>query len=373
MLQHLRRTFPTVCLSSADFLVELSKVQPNPGDVTRAADVSQLYPSINHNYGIPATKCILDKLATNNLLKAEDVPFIIDLLTWILNNSYVQFEQNIYKQRKGTAMGISIAVCYADFVLLFLEADAVACPGVRFYKRYIDDIFAITSADCQIIEIFNSKCPDIQLDAITSGPSAVFLDLTITINDDLTISTTLFEKKFNRHLYLTPSSAHKEHVSRNLIKTELERYRTHCSHDSDFEACWKRLYQRLIARGYQHVFLAPHFIKLPERAPLMETLLQHYLRKQQPQQQQQRRQHQQPNVGNNKGSPLVLITMPPTPRMRINWKSLLIFTPELLNSPKFMRIVGNLPIIIARRHRHAAKYYLTRHRNLLLPTNIKEK
>ena len=208
-------------------------------------------------------KCILDSLAAKNLLKAEDIPFLIALLTWILNNSYVQFEQKIYKQRKGTAMGIAIAVCYADFVLLFLEADAVACPGVRFYKRYIDDIFAITTADCQVIEIFNSKCPDIQLDAITSGPSAVFLDLTITINDNLTISTTLFEKEFNRHLYLTPASAHKACICRNLIKTELERYCTHCSHDRDFEACWKRLYQRLIARGYQHDFLAPQFIQLP--------------------------------------------------------------------------------------------------------------
>ena len=92
-------------------------------------------------------------------------------------------------------MGISIAVCCADFVFLFLEADAMACPGVRFYKRYIDDILAITTVDCQVIEIFNSKCPDIQLDAITIGPSAVFLDLTVTINNDQTISTTLFEKK----------------------------------------------------------------------------------------------------------------------------------------------------------------------------------
>jgi hypothetical protein len=298
----------------------------------------------------------LDSLVTKTLLKEADVPFIIDLLTWILNNSYVQFEQNIYKQRKGTAMGISIAVCYADFVLLFLEADAVACPGVRFYKRFIDDIFAITTADCQVIEIFNSKCPDIQLDAITSGPSAVFLDLIITINNDLTISTTLFEKKFNRHLYLTPASAHKECIRRNLIKTELQRYRTHCSHDADFEACWKRLYQRLIARGYQHDFLASQFIQLPERAPLMDNLLQNYLRKQQ----------QLPNIKiNSKESSLVLITMPPTPRMRINWRSFLVFTPELLKSPKFIRAIKNLRIIIARKHRNAANYYLTRHRNLL--------
>ena len=88
-------------------------------------------------------------------------------------------------------MGISIAVCCADFVFLLLEADAVACPGVRFYKRYIDDIFAITTVDCQVFEFFNSKCPDIQLDAITIGPSAVFLDLTVTINNDQTISTTI--------------------------------------------------------------------------------------------------------------------------------------------------------------------------------------
>ena len=70
-----------------------------PGDVNRAADASQLYPSINHNYGIPATKHILDSLAAKNLLKAEDARFIVDLLAWILNNSYVHWNRkSINKQ-----------------------------------------------------------------------------------------------------------------------------------------------------------------------------------------------------------------------------------------------------------------------------------
>ena len=95
----------------------------------------------------------------------------------------------------------------------------------------------------------------------------------------------------------------------------------------------------------------------------MDKLLQNYLSK----------QLEQPNNSMNNNSPLVLITMPPTPRMTVNWRSCLVFTPELLKSPKFMRTVGDLPIIIARKHRRAANYYLMRHRNLLPTTTANEK
>ena len=50
-----------------------------------------------------------------------DIDFHIELLHWVLVNNFFKFNNDIYLQKYGTAMGTPAAVEYANTVLYFIE------------------------------------------------------------------------------------------------------------------------------------------------------------------------------------------------------------------------------------------------------------
>ena len=81
--------------------------------------------------------------------------------------------------------------------------------------------------------------------------------MTITINDDCSISTTLFEKKSNLHLYIPSSSAHPPGLLPGIVFGNILRIHNLCSHQADIAAKTAIFYQRLLARGYQPQLVKP--------------------------------------------------------------------------------------------------------------------
>ena len=86
------------------------------------------------------------------------------------------------------------------------------------------------------------------------------MDLTITITDGK-ISTTLYEKPMALHQYIPPSSAHPPGMARGLVIGQTLRYHQLCSIESDAQLRMKKLYKRLLARGYSRDKLIPLFTK----------------------------------------------------------------------------------------------------------------
>ena len=60
-----------------------------------------------------------------------------------------------------------------------------------------------------------------------------FLDACITVNHQ-TLSTTIFSKPTDAHIYLIPKSWHTEHMMRNIRKSQFLRLRKICSNTSDY-------------------------------------------------------------------------------------------------------------------------------------------
>lgn len=56
------------------------------------------------------------------------------------------------------------------------DRHVVECPGVLYYRRYIDDIFAVLSAE-SVASAFHH--PSLVLDTTVSSTKVVFLDLWI--------------------------------------------------------------------------------------------------------------------------------------------------------------------------------------------------
>ena len=94
-----------------------------------------------------------------------------------------------------------------------------------------------------------------------------FMDLTISITKGQ-ISTSLYEKPLNLHLYIPPHSAHPPGLLPGIVHSTLFRIYTLCSDNDDKLTRTKVFFKRLVARGYKSDQIKPLFYKAITRARL---------------------------------------------------------------------------------------------------------
>ena len=87
-----------------------------------------------------------------------------------------------------------------------------------------------------------------------------FLDLTITIEKDGSISTRTYQKPMNLFLYIPANSAHPPGQLQSLVYGLMKTYLHQNSHWSDFTNTLNLLYRRLRARGHSSSTLNPLFM-----------------------------------------------------------------------------------------------------------------
>ena len=92
-----------------------------------------------------------------------------------------------------------------------------------------------------------------------------FMDLTISITNG-NISTSLYEKPLNLHLYIPPHSAHPPGLLPGIVHSTLFQIFTLCSDPQDRILRTKVFFKRLQARGYKSDQIKPLFNKAIARA-----------------------------------------------------------------------------------------------------------
>jgi hypothetical protein len=123
-------------------------------------DVVSLYTSIPHDLGYQSLEFWFDKM--DNVLPSRfDKRFILDGIKLILENNYFTFEDSIYLQQSGTAMGTKVAPTYATLVMGFLEHNMYGQIHDNFprsadsimnsWRRYLDDCFMICQSMVTLI------------------------------------------------------------------------------------------------------------------------------------------------------------------------------------------------------------------------------
>jgi hypothetical protein len=233
-----------------------------------------MYPSIPISYGLKAVRNVMTQFNYH----IDKLDFILDLLEWVLLNNYLKFNNEIYLQINGTAMGTPIAVCYANITLYYLEQSCFATTNPICYKRYIDDLCVIcinTEQAHLITKVFNQQVPTIQLTAITIDTSGIFLDLNLKINTKLCqIEFSLYQKDINKYLYIPPWSAHNQHILKNIINNEIRRIILINTCRINALSNIKIFRERLIDRGFTKNYLKPLFNAhcLPCRSDLLNKL-----------------------------------------------------------------------------------------------------
>ena len=98
---------------------------------------------------------------------------------------------------------------------------------------------------------FNSTHPTIKFTSEQSKQSIHFLDVTISINKNNTLSTDLYVKPTDTHQYLLSTSAHPKHTKQSIPYSLALRLRRICSEDETYKFRTKQLLQYLTKRGYK--------------------------------------------------------------------------------------------------------------------------
>ena len=180
------------------------------------------------------------------------------MLQLILFNNFVEYDGQIYRQMQGTAMGTPVAPSYANLYLHFKFEQVLEKyqTDIQFYRRYIDDGFAIMKSKSiaeKLIQELNS-CSKMTLTHEVSSHYAVFLDFFIYKGERFIQKKQLdfrpYFKPTNRFLYLHGRSNHPLHMKLSIVRGEAIR----CLRSSSNKIVWlqamHKIFKGLITRGY---------------------------------------------------------------------------------------------------------------------------
>ncbi|RCN46032.1 hypothetical protein ANCCAN_07979 [Ancylostoma caninum] len=148
-------------------------------------DAVSLYTNIDNDEAIDA---VLDLLQRHHNevhtfgLTGDDLR---ELLVATLSCNIFQFDGNFYRQKRGLAMGLRISPLLAVVYMDRIERKSLN-SGILFYKRYIDDVFVIGSADSDLntlLETLNTCDPNISFTSVNMEHDWKLLNIFIGGND----------------------------------------------------------------------------------------------------------------------------------------------------------------------------------------------
>ena len=230
---------------TTDFLLMLQHLGNLPNDCLLVTlDVASLYTNIPNKEGIEAALYSLNNARCPTERPSND--FLIQLLEKVLKCNNFDFDGKHYLQIGGTAMGTKVAPAYANTFMGWFEGTHVYTNRIQplLWKRFIDDIFVIWPHGYEKLQLFihhlNTCMTSIKLEAETSRDEVHFLDVTIKLQPDGTISTTLYTKPTDSHNYVNYRSCHLKSCKNGIPYGQFLRLRRICSSDKDFikESKW---------------------------------------------------------------------------------------------------------------------------------------
>ena len=184
----------------------------------------------------------------NKLEVDSEIPtgLIRRLLEIVLKYNFFEFNQKLFKQEIGTAMGAKPAPDFANIFManidkLITETSSNFGDGIyplRMFKRFLDDIFTIFCGTLENLHGFHNEInklhPNIKFTLEHTSPqfpidgqteilpcgclpkkSLSFLDTSCSIVDGK-IVTDLYRKPTDRNTYLLPSSCHLSHTTNSI-------------------------------------------------------------------------------------------------------------------------------------------------------------
>lgn len=203
------------------FLLDNLKLDKNRKYILVTADISSMY------LELPISICKRNCLEFFNKFPYKSkLPFAINhkqlqqLLNLTLDYSFVQYQDQLYFQKKGIQMGNCASVPIAN-ITAAVELEKLWRDEIVFKGRFIDDILSIidvTGIEIEIQEWLNQMFQHdfLKFTYEYSGNSVNFLDLTIELDHDNNIHTKIYKKPMSKHEFVHYNSNHPRHLLNSL-------------------------------------------------------------------------------------------------------------------------------------------------------------
>ena len=246
-------------------------------------DVTSLFTNIPVE---ETTDIICNELYKNNeLINGMDKSVFRELLTLAMNETCFIFNEKLYKQQDGVAMGSPLGPDYAESFLSYHERIWIAeCPDdikpIK-YRRYVDDIFVLCrdlDHHRRFMEYMNSRHENISFtEELEQNDTLSFLDISVRRTPD-GFTTNLYRKKTFSGVFTNFFSFLSIQFKASLVSTLLFRCLKLSSTSDIFHQEVERLREILSRNSYPlefidqciSAFLNKTFTK-KEKAPADET------------------------------------------------------------------------------------------------------
>lgn len=242
--------FPWISISSRTFTKDVlshSKGKTHPRHLV-TADVVGMYTNIRTDTLLELLRKFLRMIGWE-----LDLIIFIENATRFVNDSVIfQFDNRWYWQENGIAMGAACSPILANIYMGVWEKLNRIPQKFEFYRRYIDDVFAIAPqyhGGEEIDEFWTRLTPpglSLEWEVKNETP---FLDSHVHFHGT-SLCVRPYTKPLNRYQYIPFNSGHPLHVKKGLVKTELIRFASTSATQSHFDERKNILYETLRARGY---------------------------------------------------------------------------------------------------------------------------
>lgn len=204
------------------------------------ASIKKHWPQISDNTSLPQGK-------------------FLEIVDFIFQTTYFQFNNNYYKQILGTPMGATISPIASQYVMDDLLDTCIPKLSFQlpFLKKYVDDIITAVPNNKvdEILTVFNSYNPNIQFTIETETDNSVpFLDTKLIRTESNLIKVDWYTKPTYSGRYINFHSYHTQKMKINLILALGNRIRKICHPDFLYKNL-KKLHNILKDNSYPDWFI----------------------------------------------------------------------------------------------------------------------
>lgn len=254
----------TYLKDTTDLILKLENLRPPSECLLCSFDISQMFTNCPIDEIMPAVKNAFDNFDKSQFkIKSLPTDDLIYLLESILRNNVFEFNNILWKQQIGAAIGAIPSPQVCNILMYQILNDILSKFKFRkqiFYiGRYMDDgIIIFDGTNSQLTELFevaNSHHKYFKFTHEISEKEIIFLDLKIykgsRFQCNKILDTKIYFKPTNTFLYLHRGSCHNPHVFSGFIKGEVIRYIRNTNNDNDLQHALSQFKLNLMARGYQ--------------------------------------------------------------------------------------------------------------------------